>query len=587
MLLARWMIVHVPVAVPVEGRDIALHATTWSGIDKRKDGATMAAQNAYRTIPEDIGQIPFDLIVIGAGINGAGIARDAALRGLKVLLVDKGDIASGTTDSSTRLIHGGLRYLEYYEVSLVRESLREREILLRIAPHLIQPLRFIIPIYKGWRRSPRIIRLGMIGYDILSFDRSLPGHEMLNRDEALTREPGLRPEGLLAAAVYSDAQVTFPERLTVENALSAGDHGALVLTYARVDQLLTEGRTVTGIRFTDLLNGGTHEARAAVTVNAAGPWVDQVLDGLEAHRMIGGTEGTHIVVDPFPGAPEEALYIEARADGRPYFIVPWNDHYLIGTTDIRYDGDLNNVRPTEEEIEYLIDETNFVIPRANLTRADVLYAFSGVRPLPYKEEGSTGAITRRHIIFDHAPSLEGLISIVGGKITTYRNLAEETVDRVYKKLGRPAPRCETARIPLPGANTADFTLFSDQFRASSGLDPKTADRLLHIYGIFAAKVLNIAEQDPALRKPLGSAPDSLAAEVVYAVRWERAQTLRDVLLRRTMLGLNPDVGLHEVEPAAEVARAHLGWDAARAAKEVDEYRQYVERFQPRALTATT
>src|SRR5690606_30104289 len=224
------------------------------------------------------------------------------------------------------------------------------------------------------------------------YDKSLPRHQMLDREATLRREPGLDPDGLVGAAFYYDAQVPYPERLTVENALSARDHGAVVLTYAKVDRLLIENDQVVGVHFTDMLNGGEHEARGRLVVNAAGPWVDEVLRGIGAPRMIGGTKGTHIVVDPFPGAPTEALYVEARADGRPYFIVPWNGRYLIGTTDTRYNDDLDRVFPTEDEIDYLISETNRVLPSAGLTRDDVLYAYAGVRPLPYKEEGSPGSI---------------------------------------------------------------------------------------------------------------------------------------------------------------------------------------------------
>ena len=342
-------------------------------------------------VPQDIGDYPFDLIVVGAGINGAGIARDAAMRGLRVLLLDKGDIASGTTQWATRLIHGGLRYLEYYEVSLVRESLKDREILLHIAPHLVKPLGFLVPIYERAKHGPLMVRLGMFGYDTLSLDKSLPNHRMLSAEEALEREPGLNPEGLLGAAFYYDAQVEYAERIAVENAISAHEHGAVVLTYARVDRLTREGDRVTGVEFTDVLGGGTYQARAPVTVNVAGPWVDEVLGDVSEGRMIGGTKGSHLIVDPFPGAPKnEALYVEARRDGRPYFIVPWNGRYLIGTTDIRYDGDLDRVVADEEEIEYLIEETNYVIPEANLTRESVLFTYSGIGPYPSSPRAPKG-----------------------------------------------------------------------------------------------------------------------------------------------------------------------------------------------------
>ena len=546
----------------------------------------MVAAERMTPIPDDIERQPFDVIIIGAGINGAGIARDAALRGLKVLLLDKGDIASGTTARSTRLIHGGLRYLEYYEVPLVRESLREREILLRIAPHLVDPLQFLIPIYAGGKRGPGLIRLGMIAYDILSYDKSMANHRMLSREQMLELEPGLNPEGLRGAALYYDAQITFPERLAVENALSARDHGAVVLTYCQVERPLTDGQgTVTGVTFTDLIGEGGREytVRAPVTVNVAGPWVDKVLGDLDPGRYIGGTKGSHIVVDAFPGAPKEALYVEASADRRPYFIVPWNGRYMIGTTDLRYTGNLDHVVPDEEELTYLIDETNHVIPSAHLTRGDVLYAYAGVRPLPYKEEGTTGSITRKHIIHPHDAPLNRMISIVGGKITTYRGLAEETTDLIFELLGRPVPPALTGKIPLPGGNTDDWAAFAADFTATSGLESAVAQRLLRIYGVMARQILRIAAGDPSLRQVFSPDSGAIAAEVPYAVRWELAETLEDILMRRGMVGFDDSTGLDALDNAAAIAQRTLGWDPARAQQETAAYRQYLQQFHPRVL----
>jgi glycerol-3-phosphate dehydrogenase len=574
-----------------------------------------------RQIPEGIESYPFDLIVIGAGINGAGIARDASMRGLKVLLLDKGDISAGTTQWATRLIHGGLRYLEYYEVHLVRESLAEREKLLHIAPHLVKPLRFVVPIYERSKRGPGMIRLGMIGYDVLSFDKSVPNHKMLSREEALEQYPGLNPEGLLGAATYYDGQVEYAERIAVENAVSAREHGATVLTYAEVKRLLFEESgngglpRASGVEFEDRLGGGTYTARAPVTVNVAGPWVDRVLSGAgsfgiddapegetgEREQMIGGTKGSHIVVDPFPGAPRDAIYVEARRDGRPYFIVPWNGRYLIGTTDFRYKDDLDYVSADDDEIDYLIDETNAVIPEANLSRESVLFTYSGVRPLPFKPEGSESSITRAHVVYDHAtggsaaggrltvegagPKADGLISIVGGKLTTYRNLARQTVDVAYRKLGREAPPSRTDKVPLPGGATPDFAAFAADFKATSGLADGLAERLLKLYGARAPAVLELAGDEASLRLPLSPTPavetGVIGAEILYAFRREMAQTLADALLRRTMVGLGPRVGLDVDEAAAQVAVTYLGWDEERAEREVEGFRKYVERYRPK------
>jgi glycerol-3-phosphate dehydrogenase len=561
-------------------------------------------------VPQDIERQVFDVIVVGAGINGAGIARDAAMRGLRVLLLDKGDISSGTTQWATRLIHGGLRYLEHYEFALVRESLRDREALLHIAPHLVKPLGFLVPVYDRSSRGPLMIRLGMNLYDTLSYDKSMDRHKMLGRKRVMDREPGLNPEGLKAAAFYYDAQVEYAERVAVENAISARDHGATVVTYANVERLIIEEGDVKGVEFTDVLGGESHAVRAPVTVNVAGPWVDEVLSDLQqpgtdrnVGRFMGGTKGSHLIVNPFPGAPVgEALYVEARKDGRPYFIVPWNGRYLIGTTDLRYEEDLDYVKASEEEIQYLLDETNYVIPEARLTREDVLFTYAGVRPLPYNPEGGTGGVTRSHVVFDHAkgssaaggkvksqsaelPQVGGLLSIIGGKLTTYLNLSRQTVDAVFEKLDRKGPKSTSRKTPLPGGETSDFGAFAAGFRAASTIPDVLRERLLKLYGVRAAEVLKAGEDDPALLTPLSPIESVetalIGAEVIWALREEMAETLSDVLLRRTMAGYGPRVGLDVVEPAARVAVEHLGWDEERAEREVREYREWIERYTPR------
>ena len=561
-------------------------------------------------IPQDIERQVFDLIVVGAGINGAGIARDAAMRDLRVLLLDKGDISSGTTQWATRLIHGGLRYLEHYEFALVRESLRDREAILHVAQHLVKPLGFLVPIYDRSSRGPLMIRLGMNVYDALSYDRSMERHKMLSRKKVEEREPGLNPEGLKAAAFYYDAQVEYAERVAVENAISARDHGATIITYANVERLIMENGEVRGVEFTDVFEGERYAARAPVTVNVAGPWVDEILADLHrpgndenVGRFMGGTKGSHLIVDPFPGAPEgEALYVEARKDGRPYFIVPWNGRYLIGTTDLRYEGNLDHVSASEDEIQYLLDETNYVIPDAKLSREDVLFTYAGVRPLPYNPEGETGGVTRSHVVFDHAkggsvaggkvksqsaelPQVGGLLSIIGGKLTTYLNLSRQTVDAVFEKLDRKAPKSTSRKVPLPGSETSDFEAFAAGFRSASTIPEVLSGRLLKLYGVRAAEVLKVGEDDPELLTPLSSIVSVetalIGAEVIWALREEMAQTLSDVLLRRTMAGYGPRVGLNVADAAAQVAVKHLGWEDERAEREVREYREWIERYTPK------
>lgn len=595
-----------------------------------------------REASAEIAATLFDAVIVGAGINGCGIARDAAMRGLKVLVLDKGDISAGTSAWSTRLIHGGLRYLEHGEVALVRESLRERERLFRIAPHLVRPLPMLIPLYAEARRGPLVIRAGMLAYDLLSFDKTLPRHRMLSRAETLRRAPGLRSEALRGAALYYDAQVEFPERLALENILSAREHGAQVLTYARVERVEAESGTLGSINagcetagrinhesdagrgikdksdgdvnakvagevnakaesdgpfrvvFKDLLTGDTHEARTRLVVNVTGPWVDEVLSRTELHRtragreqtrLVGGTKGSHVVVEAFEGAPRDALYAEAGEDGRPFFIIPWNARYLIGTTDTRYEGDLDAVAADEAEIEYLLRETNRLLPRARLTRDSVLFTYAGVRPLPFVRGRDEASVTRRHFVRDHAPEMPGLVSIVGGKLTTYRHLAELAVNLLFKKLGRKAPPCATAESRLPGARVADFAAFGDEFKKRSALPEAVSERLLRIYGARAGGVLEVARESPDLRQPLSTETGALGAEVVFSFRHELAQTLTDCLWRRTMIGLtNPATATREAERAALIARKHLGWDDARAARERAACLEYAKRFHTRRTT---
>jgi glycerol-3-phosphate dehydrogenase len=394
----------------------------------------------------------------------------------------------------------------------------------------------------------------------------------------------LRAEGLRGAALYTDAQVEFPERLVLENVLDARSSGAVVKTYARVKRVRVEGGRACGVAYEDVLRGATFEARARVVVNAAGPWVDDVLEGSRLARepLIGGTKGSHLVVARFEGAPACAVYAEARRDARPFFVIPWHDRILIGTTDTRHAGDLDSVAATEEEIAYLLAETNRVMPSARLKRADVLYTYAGVRPLPHTARGSEGAITRRHFMRDHAPGVENFFSVVGGKLTTYRSLAEEATDLVFKKLGRRAPPCETARVPLPGASFGEgrsVEEFSAALINESGLHEATARRLVRVYGSRARDVLEFARGRAHSLAPLAPASDALAAEIPFSFEREMAATLTDSLMRRTMLGLNDASGLDVLERAAEVAREYFGWDDERAGAEVGRYREYVRRFR--------
>ncbi len=534
----------------------------------------------------------FDLIVIGAGINGAGIARDAALRGLKVLLVDKGDVGSGTTSWPTRLIHGGLRYLEHGEIGLVRESLRERERLLRNAPHLVSPLPLIIPVYEGDTRRPLTIRAGMMAYDALSLDKSLPGHRMLDRAATLRRLPGLAADRLLAGALYYDAQVEYTERLVLENVLDAVAHGAVLRTYHKVERITTWAGKVTGVAGSDILTGEPFNARATVVMNVAGPWVDCVLAGVEHTTMpplSGGTKGAHLVVDPFAGAPATAVYAEARRQHRPFFVVPWNNAFLVGTTDTRYTGDLDHVTATDDEIDWMLQEVNALFPQAHLARTSVQYSYAGVRPLPAAPGKSEGAVTRRHLVVNHATrgAVEGLFSVVGGKLTTYRELAEQAVDLVARARGVSPGASPTASVPLPGAPVGqEWQAFRAKFLANSPFPLQTNEHLLRVYGVRAEEIIGYARQR-GLEEVIDAESGMIAAEVPWAFERECARTLADVVARRSMTGLGPTAGVGPDAAIAQVAQTALGWSRARAEQEVADYREWVKRYQPRVLATAT
>jgi glycerol-3-phosphate dehydrogenase len=537
------------------------------------------------------GDSRYDLIVIGAGINGAAIAREAALHGLTVLLLEQGDVGSGTSAASSRLIHGGLRYLEHAEFGLVRESLAERERLLKLAPHLVEPLALCLPVYAYGRRPLWQVRLGLALYDLLSrgLGRSLPSFRSLSRAALLEQMPGLASEGLRGGVLYFDARVTWPERLVLENVQDAVEHGARLRTYTRVTGIDVEQQAVRGVEWVSA-GGERGRASAARVVNAAGPWVDRVLGPLAERRLIGGTRGSHLIVEPFPGAPATAVYAEAASDGRPFFIIPWNGLYLIGTTDERFEGDPGECDASDMEVDYLIAAAESVYPGAGIA-GRVLYVQAGVRPLPYTEAGATGAITRRHLIVPHEQA-QGLYSIIGGKLTTHRALAEQVLAVICRQEGRredrqAARRCAvspTRTLALPGtlsapARDALICELADRFGAVQ------AERLWRIYGGGARDLLTRVHEQADLAEPFCAATGALAAELVHAIETEWAVTLADLLRRRTMTGWSPDFGLGAAVEAAERLRRLGIWDRPRTEQELGAYRDLALRARVRRQPA--
>ena len=521
----------------------------------------------------------FDVVVVGGGVNGAGIAWEAALRGLRVLVLEKGDIGSGTSSWSSKMIHGGLKYLEKYDVPLVRESLREREWLLQAAPHLVKELRFIIPFYKENAHSPTILGLGMVAYEALSFDKSLQRFSMFTRDKLLQREPGLNPEGLTGGAIYSDAQVNYAERLSWEITEAAIRAGAQVLTHCRVTKLGVQNGKVVSVDFHDEIGGGDHTVPAAAVVNAAGPWIDDVwsnAEELRLPRMNGGTKGTHLVVDPFPGAPKDAFYYESE-DARPMMVIPWMGRYLLGSTDIRFEGDLDMASATPDEYEYILHETNKVLPGAELTIDDVHYSYTGIRPLPYVDANDVADITRRHDI-RQLPGSDGLYTLVGGKLTTFRQVGEDFGDLLMKRFGLKR-KSVTHKLPLPGGGQPDAAKIRAGI-AGSGLPKATVDRLVSQYGSAAPDVAAFITGSDERREVIDEEFGLTVGEVEWAITHEEAYRLADVIARRTMIGLENDLGRRVIEPVADVCARVLEWSDDRRAAEIAAYQHYLTRFIP-------
>jgi glycerol-3-phosphate dehydrogenase len=521
----------------------------------------------------------FDVIIIGGGINGAGIARDAAERGLSVYLAEKNDFATGTTFRSTKLIHGGLRYLEHYEIGLVRESLREREILIKYAPHLIRPIKFVIPVFEDNKYGYGKVKLGLVAYDILSYDKSLENHRAYNCDELHMLEPYIRTEQCRGGFLYYDCQVEYPERLCMENLLMARNAGAAVNNYTTVFDFIEEKRTIRGVRIKDNFTGETSDILGKIVVNASGPWVDEVLklSGYKPAEHMGGTKGSHLLVRKFRHGPQHAIYVPAYQDGRPFFIIPWRDYYWVGTTDLHFQDDLDRVAASKAEIQYLLREINHLFPDAAVSEHDIHYCLAGIRPLPIAESSEEEAeITRRHLVYDHEDEeIDGLLSIIGGKLTTYRNLAQETVDTIYDKLGETSQPCRTAEEPLWGGEIADVQDYTEEmyerFGEINALDKDQIAYLISIYGSKFTEIMQTLQHDDEYKGRLCKDLPDIKGQIVFSLKHEMPKTVADILMRRTGIGTSASKGLDCAEAAAKIVGKISGWNRKRINREVENY----------------
>jgi len=522
---------------------------------------------------------PIDLLVIGAGITGAGIARDAAMRGFRTAVIDKGDFASGTSSHSSRLVHGGLRYLEHRQFRLVFEASRERRVLLKIAPHLVWPRSFLFPVHEGARISRLKLAAGLWLYDILAMFRNVQRHKMLGRAAMRRAEPRLKERGLKGGARYYDAQCD-DARLTLATIRSAHRHGALAANYVQAEHLDIADGKVRGAVVTDLVTGQEVTFHAQTVVNATGPWSDQIRSQEGSKAALRPTKGVHIAVPRHRIGNQEALTITSPIDGRVMFIIPWGGELsYVGTTDTDCLHVPEETYAEAEDVVYLLRSANALFPDARLNPQDVIATWSGLRPLLAPEDSrDPSSVSREHRILE-SPS--GLISIIGGKLTTFRVMAAETVDLVSQRLrvtdGRPvASRPATDKEPLPGGESHDLEVIAREAE-HEGFPSDTAQHLVRAYGAETAAVVRLAQGNPVLAKPVVPNHPALLAELVHAMRREMAITLGDLLIRRTHLFYETsDHAVGQLSKVADLAAAEMGWDEERKAAELAAYRNEVE-----------
>jgi glycerol-3-phosphate dehydrogenase len=516
-----------------------------------------------------IGKEPFDLAIIGGGIIGTGVARDSALRGLSVLLVEKEDFACGTTSRSTRLIHGGLRYLRMFDLKLVHQDLHEREILLNIAPHLVHRLDFVIPLLKSAPFYRFTLPFGLRLYNMLSHGTSLPPCHRLSLSETIKLEPSLAAtKGLVGAFLYYDAQAEYTERLCIENVLDAAAKGAVVLNHAEMTDMIFQDGAASGLRINDTLTGEEYRANARTILNASGPWIGLVLHKFEAGRAykIRNTKGIHLFTSKIS---ENALVLFAKSDGRLLFVIPWLDSTLIGTTDTDYSGDINKVYAEKVDVDYLVAEAHRYFP--DFTPDKISFTCAGLRPLVPSGRKSASNTSRAHKLVDHEAKdgIKGFISIMGGKNTAYRGIAEEAVDLVCDKLGVKTA-CLTACTPLPGA-PAVITAEQEKAAQTSGLPVAVITHLAAIYGSRLATVLKYVNEDKRLGSPISAGGRDILAQIKHAVLEEQALSVSDFMMRRSFIGLRPDQGRDAVATVAREMAVLLGWSAAETRKQAADF----------------
>jgi len=515
----------------------------------------------------------FDVLVVGGGVTGAGVALDAATRGLSTALVEQRDFASGTSSRSSKLFHGGLRYLEQMNFDLVREALKERELMLsRIAPHLVKPVSFLYPLTnRGWERP--YVTAGLTLYDSMGGARSVPRHKQLTRTGALKLAPALRREALTGGLLYYDAQAD-DARHTLTTIRTAAAYGATVLASARVVDLLRAGERIVGALVEDVETGERVEVRASVVINCTGVWTDdiQTMAGGRGRFHVRASKGVHIVVPRDRINSETGLIL--RTEKSVLFVIPWGTHWIVGTTDTDWALDLAHPAATRADIDYILEHINSVL-KVPLTHDDIQGVYAGLRPLLSGESEDTSQLSREHAVARPQP---GLISIAGGKYTTYRVMAADAVDAAREDIGGDVSDSVTEFIPLSGAEGYVALVNQiDRLARHQGLPVWRITHLLERYGSLVHELFALAEQDRSLYEPLPGAEEYLKVEALYAVTHEGALHLDDVLARRTRISIEtPSRGADSARAVAEIVAPVLGWDAEQVDSEVTRYVARVE-----------
>ena len=523
-----------------------------------------------------LGTEQFDILVIGGGVNGAGAALDAAARGLKVALIEAQDIAAGTSSRSSKLIHGGLRYLEQYDFKLVREALHERELMVStLCPHLVKPVGFLFPLTEKLKERT-YVGAGLALYDALrGFQRSLPWHKHLSQKQINEIAPSLRRDLVTGAIKYFDAQVD-DARHTMAVARTAARHGAIIATKVSADSLIREGKRVVGVNAIDLASGKKIAIRATATVMCAGVWSDQLHERFELTPGYNVTmsKGAHIVM---PGsAIKSNAGIIIKTPVSVLFLIPWGDKWIVGTTDTPYEGDRAEPCATQEDVQYILDQANRVL-KPKLRAKDIIGVYAGLRPLvANKKSATTTKLSREHTVDRPAP---GFVSIAGGKYTTYRVMAEDVIDRAVLELRRVTKDSVTEKVPLVGAD-GYFALEqqTERIAQENGLAVETVTHLLNRYGSLISEILVIIKEQPKLTKRLDSDLPYIQAEIIYAASHEGAQSVDDVISRRTRLSFEAiNHAVHLAEEVATLIAPVLGWSAKERKASIAHYLEMVER----------